>query len=161
MFFNDPSTCLLTWRGFFRDTLLIFRGAKSRGRERSDPPRRGALGGRGDAVAVCQREPTHAPTPRNRMATALDPRRRRAGLHQHRVQPSPPKPQTRMAAGPASRAAESQISYDSICVVDGAVESLEPNPPLYTMLCYRRAKPTVEKALADLDPARSGMRPRG
>ena len=86
--------CLLTWRGFFRDALLIFCGAKSRGRERSDPPRRGALGGRGDAVAVCQREPTHAPTPRSRMATALDPRRRRAQDHKHSRPPSPPKPRT-------------------------------------------------------------------
>lgn len=71
--------------------------------------------------------------------------RRRARLHQHEAQPSPPKPQPRVAAGPANRVAESQISSDSICVVDGAVESLEPNPPLSTMLCYRRAKPTVEK----------------
>ena len=75
----------------------------------------------------------------NRMATTHDPQRRRAGLHQLKAQPSPPKPQPRMAAGPASRAAESQISSDSICVVDGAVEFLEPNPPLSTMLCYRRA----------------------
>ncbi len=99
--------------------------------------------------------------PRNkRMGLALDLQRRREGLQQHKAQPSPPKPQPRMAAGPAIRGAEPQISSDSIGVVSSAVEFLEPKSPLRTMLCYRRAKPTVEKTFADLAPARSGMRPR-
>jgi hypothetical protein len=71
------------------------------------------------------------------MGLTSDLRRRRAGLHQHREQSSPPKPQPRVAAGPAIRVAESQIGSDSIGVVDSAVEFLEPNPPLSTMLCYR------------------------
>jgi hypothetical protein len=94
------------------------------------------------------------------MGLTSDLRRRRAGLHQHREQSSPPKPQPRVAAGPAIRAVESEISSDSIRVVDSAVASLEIKSPLSTMLCYRRAQPTVEKTFADLVPARRGMRPR-
>jgi hypothetical protein len=55
-------------------------------------PRRRALGGRGDAVAVCQREPTHTPTPRKRMATALELRWRCGRDHKHSRHSSPPKP---------------------------------------------------------------------
>ena len=88
-----------------------------------------------------------------RMGLALDPLWRRAGLFQHRAQSSPPKPQPRMAAGPAIRGAEPQISSDSIGVVSSAVEFFEPKSPLRTMQCYRRAKPTVKKTFADLAPA--------
>ncbi len=86
-----------------------------------------------------ERQTATEPPRADGMGLTSDLQRRRAGLHQHEAQPSPPKPQPRVAAGPAIRVAESQISSDSIGVVDGAVEFLKPNPPLSTMLCYRRA----------------------
>jgi len=127
--------------------------------ERSDCCREGARVGGAmwrQFAGTSQRLPPRS----KRMGLALDLQRRRAGLHQHGAQSSPPKPQPRMAAGPAIRGAESQISSDSIGVVSSAEEFLEPKSPLRTMLCYRRAKPTVEKTFAELTPARSGMRPR-
>jgi hypothetical protein len=123
----------------------FFVGGKGASGERSDSRRERSRVGGGNVEEFCS-DTSHQPPPRpKRMATAFDLRRRRAGHHQHREQSSPPKPQTRVAAGPAIRAAESQISSDSICVVDSAVAFLEIKSPLSTMLCYRRAQPTVEK----------------
>ena len=51
------------------------------------------------------------PPPRTeRIEPATDSQRRRARLQKHEAHPSPPKPQPRMAAGPAIRAAESEWS---------------------------------------------------
>ncbi len=44
----------------------------------------------------------------------------------------------RVPAGPAIRAAETQISSDIIGGVNGAVDILETNNPLHAILCYRR-----------------------
>ena len=118
---HSPS--LVSRQGCSRDAPLLIVGRVSGGRAKRLLPRR-SKGGRGDAVAFASAS-QRPPPRRNRMAMAIDLRRRRAGHHQHREQSSPPKPQPRVAAGPAILAAESEISSDSIRVVDSAVAFLE------------------------------------